>query len=419
VSARRLFFGILAAGLLWRLSLAFVLVPMWEASAGVASAPDAYPLLAQSLVVEGTLGYAPAGASPTTVRGPGFPAWLAVSVAAGADDPRWLGFWGGLPGLLAGAWLASLLARRWCAIAGIVGGAVAVLHPLPSLIASRVMGDDFYGALGFAALALWTNALGTENRRRGAIGAVAAGSLLAIQMLSRASGLLTLFVAIVYMLWRGRNKFVLGVILAAVALVPPLAWSVRTSRLEDRPVFVHSLGAYNFWIGEGFDRFGAGNPPSGNYPDIVRFALSQAGPEFEDERFWYAGLEPHRSAELDSRLARAARQRIADDPFGYARRILEGIPAFWVRAMTTSRTLQYAVAVVPVLLLAAFGIRRVLGDPLGMQLLLVLAAHNIAYAAVFPAARMSVQVYPALAYLAGAGAAAVFRRRERPVVRLW
>jgi hypothetical protein len=412
-----LFFGILAAGLLWRLLLAFVLVPMWEARTGVASAPDAYPLLARSLVTEGTLGYAPVGASPTTVRGPGFPAWLAVSVAAGADNPRWLGLWGGLPGLLAGAWLASLLARRWCAIAGIVGGAVAVLHPLPSLIASRVMGDDFYGALGFAALALWTNALGSEDRRRGAVGAVAAGLLLAVQMLARASGLLTLFVAIVYMLWRGRGKFVLGVILAAVALLPPLGWSIRTSRLEDRPVFVHSLGAYNFWIGEGFDRFGTGKPPSGNYPRIVRFALSQAGPEFEDERFWYAGLEPLRAAELDARLAHAARQRIADDPLGYARRVLEGIPAFWVRAMTTSRTLQYAVAVVPVLLLAALGIRSVLRDPLGVQLLLVLAAHNLAYAAVFPAARMSVQVYPALAYLAGAGAAASLRRLGRAVHR--
>jgi len=272
---------------------------------------------------------------------------------------------------------------------------------------------------------VWTNALGAKDRRRGAIGAVAAGLLLAVQMLARASGILTLFVAIGYMLWRGRGKFALGVVLAAVALVPPLAWSVRTSRLEDRPVFVHSLGAYNFWIGEGFDRFGTGNPPSGNYPDIVRFALAQAGPDFEDERFWYAGLEPLRAAELDLRLAHAARRRIADDPAGYALRVVKGIPAYWVRATTTSRTLQYAVAVVPVLLLAGLGVRRALGDPLGVQLLLVLAVHNVVYAAVFPAARMSVQVYPALAYLAGVGVAALLgqlgrdHRRGRPVVRLW
>ena len=42
--------------------------------------------------------------------------------------------------------------------------------------------------------------------------------------------------------------------------------------------------------------------------------------------------------------------------------------------------------------------------------------HNVAYAALLPMARMSVQVYPALAYLAGAGTLwlAERLRRTRP-----
>jgi hypothetical protein len=414
--AGRPFLAVLLVGLLWRAFLAFGAVPAWEARAGVGSTPDAYPLLAQTLVERGTFGYAGAGASPTTVRGPGFPMWLAASVALGLDDPRWLAFWGGLPGVLAGAWLASWCARTWGFFAGLTAGAVAVLHPLPSLVASRAMGDDFYAALGFGGLALWVAALQSATVRRSALLTLAAGALLGLQILARASGVLTLLVAGAALLGgrrdRGRRAG-LAALLAGVALAPALAWSVRTSRLEGRPVFVHSLAAYNFWIGEGFHRMGAGEPPSGNYPEIVRFALARAGPDFAQEGFWYASLEPRRAAELERRLGAAARERLLRDPLGYAVRVVQGIPAYWFAAQTRARALQYAWVVVPVLVLAALGVRRAAAESLGRLLLLTLVAHNLAYAAVLPAARMSVQVYPALACLAGAGAARIAQMRMR------
>jgi hypothetical protein len=199
-------------------------------------------------------------------------------------------------------------------------------------------------------------------------------------------------------------------LLVVLALLPALFWSIRSSRLEGRPVFVHSLAAYNFWIGEGFDQFGSGSPPSGNYPEIIDYALAQAAPEFRNERFWYASLEPRQAARLDTELGQAARRRVFDEPAGYLARVLRGIPAYWVRAQTKARSVQYAIAVVPILLLAALGLRRGLADPLGLLLLFVLVAHNLVYAAVLPMARMSVQVYPALAVLAGIGAATVMRR---------
>jgi len=416
--------GALAAGLAWRLLLALVVVPAWEAETGIAQSPDAYPSLARSLLEDGVLGYGSEGASPTTVRGPGFPAWLALGILAGGARSWWLGLWGGLPGVLAGAWVAALVAREHGAPAAVVAWAVAVLHPLPSLIAARGMGDDFYAALGFGALALWVGAL-RETRSPQRLGwTVACGLLLAVQMLSRASGILTLLVALglagAGLAARNsgpersshgirRGRIATCALLVAVALPLPLAWSLRSSRLEGRPVFVHSLGAYNFWIGEGFDRFGAGDPPSGNYPSIVRFALSQAGPGFDAARFTYRSLTPGRAAELDGKLAQAARDRIAADPVGYAARVARGVPAYWFRAQTSRRTLQYALVVAPVLLLAAIGVSSAARSPLGLQLLAALALHNLAYAAVLPAARMSVQVYPALAFLAGAGVSRLAR----------
>ena len=122
--------GILVAGLAWRLFLSFVFVPAWEARANVGAAPDSYPVLARSLVERGELGYEPYGASPTTVRGPGFPAWLGLGFIAGGENPHWLGFWGGLPGLFAGVLLALLVRRRYGELAALVAGAIAVLHPL-------------------------------------------------------------------------------------------------------------------------------------------------------------------------------------------------------------------------------------------------------------------------------------------------
>ena len=403
-AAGRLFLAVFLAGLLWRALLAFVAVPAWEARSGVASTPDAYPVLAASLVERGSFGYGDVGANPTTVRGPGFPLWLAASVLVGLDDRRWLAFWGGLPGILAGAWLAGWCTRRWGILAGAVAGAVAVMHPLPGLIASRAMGDDFYGALGLAACALCCASVDAAQGRRAPWLAAGAGAALALQMLARASGLLTLIV--VALSWqRLKGRALPAALLFGIALAPPLLWSVRTSGLEGRAVFVHSLAAYNFWVGEGLHRFGPGDPPSGNYPRAVRFALDRAGPDFADDRFWYAGLEPRRAAELERRLSSAAVGRVTSDPAGYAGRVIKGVGSYWFGAQTRTRSLQYAALVLPVLLLAGFGVRRALQEPLGRMLLATLLLHNLATAAMLPAARMSVQVYPALACLAAAGAA--------------
>jgi hypothetical protein len=48
---------IVALGALWRLSLAFFIIPSWETGRNIPPFPDHYPELAQSLLDDGTLGY--------------------------------------------------------------------------------------------------------------------------------------------------------------------------------------------------------------------------------------------------------------------------------------------------------------------------------------------------------------------------
>ena len=392
-----------------RIVLACAIVPQYEKRAGVPSDPDAYLVLAGSLLDHGSLGFGSQGADPTTVRGPAFPAWLALGILALGDDPRWIGIWSGIPGVLVAAAIAFVLKRRASTLAAVVGGSIAAIHPLPAFVASRVMGDDFTGATGVAGLLLWDVALREERPGRSFVWSAGAGLLLAVQMLARATGILTLGAAAGLALARRPRRPALLALLAVVALLPPLAWSVRSSRLEGRFVFVHSLGAYNFWLGEAFDRFGKQGEGGAGWGEAKRFALAQAGRSGDEAvRFWYGDLTPRQAAELDSGLARSAWDRIVRDPAGYLARFGRGLAFFWYRAETIhSRSLQYLIVALPVLILsvagAAASIRRG-GDGASLAALLVtfILLHNVAYAATIPMARMSMQVYGALAYLAGA-----------------
>lgn len=411
--AWRLALVFFAAGLALRAALALVVVPAWEAERGVGATPDAYPALAATLLERGALGYGDEGATPTTVRGPAFPAWLVPGILLGGSAPAWMGLWGSLPGLSAGALVVLVAARRHGRLAGIVAGGVALLHPLPAIVSARAMGDDFYAATGVAALLAWWSALHARGSAGRGLGpTLAAGALLATHLLARSTGILTLAACVVaWLASRSRPRPALVVLLVALAVSPALAWSVRTSRLEERPVFVHSLLFYNFWVGEELDRLGPGPPPAGHQGAILDAVERRAGIDRPGPPRFYGTFEPREVAALERELGRQALERVTGDPLGYAARVLRGLWRFWVQAGTTRRTLQYALAVVPVLLVVLVGAVRVLrrgsrDDP-GRLLLGVLVLHALAYAAVLPAARLSVQVYPELGYLAGTGAAAI------------
>jgi hypothetical protein len=413
-------------GLCARALVSFWIVPSWESSARVADSPDRYPTLARELVEHRAFGYGAEGATPTTVRGPAFPVWLALPLAAGVEGPQSLGLWGALPMVLLAAWLARLLQKHHGAIVGFAAGLLIVLHPLPAFASGRVMGDEFYGAAGFAGLAMlarpWSAAALKRTAGSAALAALA-GALISVATLARATGVLFLLAAVASIVFvkecpRGaRLLAVLSLVLAA--LLPPLGWSWRCSRLEGRPVFVHSLAAYNFWYGEVLDRIGPTAQRGETHAVISAEILRIAGLEGQDpHRFWYVRLTPTDSAHIEAALGRASLARITSDPGGFAARVVRGLGWFWFRGETASRTRQYLLAMSPVLVIALWGglcvWRRRREEPtlrLIAVFVLVLLLHQLAYAATLPVARMAVQIFPALATLFGFGIADLWQRR--------
>jgi hypothetical protein len=186
---------------------------------------------------------------------------------------------------------------------------------------------------------------------------------------------------------------------------------VRSSRLEGRPVFVQSLIGYNFWLGEGFYRFGPERYPGEYYRARIALILDKAGLDpAQAGTFYWTSLTPEQSARTEPRLQREALHRIADAPMDYAWRLTAGIYGFWTSAAGARRTWQYRAATLPFLLLGLWGaicVWRDRGPPgvdlLGSLAVLTVVLHNLAYAAIVAMARNSVQVYPALGYLVGVG----------------
>ncbi|HEX5045404.1 MAG TPA: hypothetical protein VFV75_21110 [Candidatus Polarisedimenticolaceae bacterium] len=404
--------GVLLAVAAVRLLAATVLVPAWEAKTHRAPFPDHYPALARSLVEEGTLGFQGAGAPITTTRGPGFPAWLALPLLAGRGGDRVLAWWATLPGLLGAAlaaWACMRFGARPLALASPAAAALAGLHPLPVFTSSRGMADEFCGVLGLAGLVAWRCA---ETSARGRwLWAGVSGLALGAAMLTRATALLFL-VALGAVALLSRASWRRALLVACVALLPALVWSLRASRLEGRVVFVHSMAAYNFWLGEAQDRFGLPSDPGSIREHAVPLMVREAGVgAAEAERLWYT-QSPEQTGELERKLGGAAGRRILHDPLGYGARVARGLIRFWISGTTRSTTLAYAAVVLPFLSLVLVGAlhsRESPRDPLLSAVLLAAALHALFYAAVCPMARYSVAVYPACALLAARGLAVLYR----------
>jgi hypothetical protein len=412
--------AILLLGIVTRLVTSLWLVPAWEQRAGLASTPDHYPTLALSLLDHHELGYLNEGASPTTIRGPGYPLWLAVVMTCGVSDTRWFGVWTALPMILLTALFAAWLARRIGVRYALLFASLALLHPLPAFISARTMSDEFYAALGLAAVWGWVLARSTSSARTRWFLVIGCGALISLQLLTRSTGLVTLGAIFVFTLsaWRGAWRELM--LLVLLALTPALVWSVRSSQLEGRPVFVHSLAAYNFWYGEALDRLPLDDARGRNHQVAVEQILRLGGRDpSEAPRFWYGTLTPREVSSMETRLSRAARENIAEQPLDYACRVGRGLVWFWIRAETKTRTLQYAVAIVPLLLLAIVGAWRGLSRlddslrSLAQLSIGVALGHNLLYAASFPAARMCVQVFPLLTLLAVLGVRALTHRPAR------
>jgi hypothetical protein len=397
--------GVLLAAALVRLVASTIVVPAWERGGARAPFPDLYPTLAASLVDAHTLGYAPHGAAITTGRGPAFPAWLALPMLAGIRGDRAIAWWATVPGLLGGAlaaWACLRLGLPPWLVATAAG--LAALHPLPVFTSSRGMSDELCGVLGLSGVV-------TFFLRRDALGTWVSGLALGLALLTRATSVLFLAAVAASALIAGAPfRRVLAV--SALALLPALAWSARSSALEGRLVFVHSLGAYNFWLGEAQDRFGFASHGKARAAAHALMVAEGGLPREQGRTLWHAALTPAETATLETTLGEAALARVRSHPVGYARRAIRGLGWFWIRADTWTTTWQYALVALPFLALAlvgSFASGSALREPLLLALVLSVGLHAVVYAAVCPMARYSVVVYPCCAPLAAMGLRRILR----------
>jgi 4-amino-4-deoxy-L-arabinose transferase-like glycosyltransferase len=401
--------AVIAAGLAVRLVFATALVPRLERRANVQPDPDHYAELAASLLDRGELGFDPPGASPTSVRGPAFPAWLAIGMAVGGRSMAWIAFWACVPGLIAAAAIAAVLARTRSRLAGLVGGLLCAAHPLACFVSARVLSDEFYGAvIGFAVAAWWWS-LRSDRAATAARWAAAAGAFIAVAALTRVTAIavLVVFVVSALLVTPRRIAPALAVVIVAVVLLLPWAW--RTSLLVGRPALVESLAGYNFWLGESAYRDGFAADFGTARSRAHELMAVEAGTEAtRSPEFWYASLSPLEAREFNEKLHGAALRHVGAKPWSYVKRCLSGLLWFWIRAETAARTLQYTLVALPLLAAALYGFStiRTAPRPDGLAIGLIGAvvfAHVLMYAAVCPMARYSVAVYPLLCYLAGAG----------------
>jgi 4-amino-4-deoxy-L-arabinose transferase-like glycosyltransferase len=387
-------------GLAARLLFATVLVPYFEQRARVAPDPDRYADLAASLLDRGTLGFSPPGASPTSLRGPAFPSWLAAGLAVGGRSDRWIALWASIPGLIASLALAAALRKTHGPRAGLIGGLLCAAHPLACFVSARVLPDEFYGSLLILALLTFHQSSEAGSTRRIVLWASLTGVLLSAAAMTRATALVVLVAIVALCFWSRPRRVLAGAVVVIVAASLLGAWTWRTSSLVGRPAFVESLAGYNFWLGEAADRFGFAGDFGRARERAHELMAAEAGtPETRSPSFHYVTLAPRDAREFDEKLVRAGVRSIATRPLAYARRVAAGLFWFWVRAETATRTLQYALVALPLVALGLFGLSR----SSSRLLLLIVVAHVVVYAAICPMARYSVQLYPLLCYLAGIG----------------
>jgi hypothetical protein len=403
--------ALLVAGLalVVRLAFAFVVVPAWEARSGIAPFPDRYPELARNLWSRGILGYED---FPTTTRGPGFALWLVPAVASGIGDARWIGLWSCVPGVVGAALITLCLWRRGSA-AAMAAGAIAGCHPVAAFTSSRALADEWYGVLVFvAAVGLLDGGFGASMRAWRA----AATAALALALLTRPTAAIAVVaIGIAALVELGDRRRLRGALLL-LALIPSLAWSVRSSRLEGRPVFVNSLLAYNFWLGEAQARAPVGAGSGSLRSEALRLMADEGGyAPAKAPGFWYGSLAPPETARMETALTAGALDLIGSHPVRYLGRVVRGLGSFWFQADSLATSLLYGAFLVPLIGLAVLGLVRGARAREGLVVAAfgIVAAHNVFYASTVPAARSAVQLVPLLAFLAGIAIAGRGARSDR------
>lgn len=360
----------------------------------------------------------PASGLATAQWPPGYPAFLAgifivtgPSVTAAEFANAALG---GVTALLAAA-LAFVLVRD--RLAAVVAGAWVAVMPSLVMAAGVVWSETLFTALFMLGLLLVALAPRVGGRERWAA-VIALGVVTAGAAYVREAGLVLVPAAASYWLWGSMPRpqaWRCGAIVAGVALLLVLPWSVRNYRTLDAPVFLSSSAAGNFW---------EGHHESGIVSNdiVVEYGpLNRPGGEADVNRaMWREGwayVREHPWEEIKAPFWKT-RDLYQGDPAGMDLNDAYGLTPFTSRE-TRDRWLLLSDAVYYALLISA-GIGLLTAgrrSPLLRLVAPVVLLWTLGHVAFFVTPRFHLPLLPVFAICAGYGLASAAREATRRLFR--
>ena len=212
--------------------------------------------------------------------------WKALADPALADSDAFRA-WLRVPAALADVGIALLLLlegrRIFGAAAGLVAAAIYFLNP------AAIYATAYWGQVDSVHSAMLLAALVATNRKRH----VAAGFFTALSLLQKLQSVavvpLFIFECYRYARWGGLARFVLGIVIAAVAILSPFAWTGVLSTAIKRGYSdvvgqypESSINAYNLWYLLGLEQTIDATPPRW----LVEYAAAGESSVGEDAA-WY------------------------------------------------------------------------------------------------------------------------------------
>jgi hypothetical protein len=184
-------------------------------------------------------------------RAPGYPLFLAAIGAGGeaaAETPLRVKVAQAFVGA-AGVWLIGLLAHRAGGErAGVAAAWLAAIYPPLISMPSYVLSETLYSTVALASALVLQDAASSPMRARTAVArTAAAGALSGIGALIRPAMLVFLPLAALWLL--AKRGYRDALVLAGVALLVIVPWTVRNARVYDRFVLIASEGGVTFWTG--------------------------------------------------------------------------------------------------------------------------------------------------------------------------
>ncbi len=300
-------------------------------------------------------GYSRDGLSPTRMRMPGYPLFLAaIQTVAGPEVMPTLvvqsllnvvtllllsGLAARLFGPLTGAWTALL---------------IALYLPLP-VLACRIMSEAPYIAVLSGAIVCWVSALERKSLKWFA----ATGALVGLASLIRPAGLATL-VLLMPVMWlqvgRTRRGLASGAVALAVGLMVMAPWVARNWLAFNEPTLVSTDTGAASW--------------DGAHPSMYSQWPEYVEPLHRSEEFFkIIGDDYYLSSEACGRFREATRERVLSDPVGFLKLGLWKIGMTWTympgtRPLSVSSPLLFALARIPQVLLLIVAVLGAMRSPM-------------------------------------------------------